>query len=147
MNEQSSTQNNQPEPKSWREERWERRQARRAALGSPGKGVVLISGLLLVLLGIVFLLQTCGYLTIQLENWGAIFILIPVLALFDRASREYRIAGNQLTPQARGAALVGLALLVVMVVVLFNLNWAIYGPVLVILVGLGLLSSTLVSSR
>lgn len=146
MNEQSSTQNNQPEPKSWREERWERRQARRAALGSPGKGVVLISGLLLVLLGIVFLLQTCGYLTIQLENWGAIFILIPVLALFDRASREYRIAGNQLTPK-HAAALVGLALLVVMVVVLFNLNWAIYGPVLVILVGLGLLSSTLVSSR
>jgi hypothetical protein len=147
MTEQPSSQNNQTEDKSWREERWEHRQARRAALGNPGKGVALIAGLLLVLLGIVFLLQTSGYLIIQLQNWGALFILIPVLALFDRAYREYRFAGNQLTPRASGTALVGIVLLIVMVVVLLNLNWAIYGPVLVILVGLGLLSSILFSSK
>jgi cobalamin synthase len=147
MTEQPSTQNNQPQTKSWREERWERREARRAALGNPGKGVALIAGLLLVLLGIVFLLQSNGNFIIPLNNWGALFIIIPVLALFDRAYREYRTAGNQLTPQSRGAALVGLVLLVVMLVVQFNLNWAIYGPILIILVGLGLLSSTLFSSR
>jgi hypothetical protein len=147
MTEQPSSQNNQTEDKSWREERWEHRQARRAALGNPGKGVALIAGLLLVLLGIVFLLQTSGYLIIKLQNWGALFILIPVLALFDRAYREYRFAGNQLTPRASGTALVGIVLLIVMVVVLLNLNWAIYGPVLVILVGLGLLSSILFSSK
>jgi hypothetical protein len=141
MNEQPPNNNNQPEPKSWREVRWEQRQARRAALGSPGKGVALIAGLLLVLLGVVFLLQTSGYFTIQLQNWGALFILIPVVAAFDRAYREYRFAGNQLTAQARGAAMVGIVLIIVTVVILFNLNWAIYGPVLIILVGLGLLSN------
>lgn len=147
MNEPSSTQNQPPEPKSWREERRERRQARRAALGSPGRGAGLIAGVLLVLLGIVFLLQNSGYLTIQLQNWGALFILIPVVASFDRAYREFRSAGNQLTAQARGAALVGLVLLIVTVVILFDLNWAIYGPILIILVGLGLLSNVVFPNR
>ena len=145
MNDQSMSNNYQPEPKTWREQRWERRQARRAALGSPGKGAALIAGLLLVLLGIAFLLQTSGTIFIPLENWGVLFIFIPAITAFDRAYRVYRNASNQLTAQALGAALVGFVLLLVMGVVLFNLNWAIYGPVLIILVGLGLLSSTVFS--
>jgi hypothetical protein len=147
MNDQSSTQNNLIEPKSWREERWERRQAHRAAIGKPGKGVELIAGVLLLLLGIFFLLQTSGYITISLQNWGAIFILIPVLAAFERAYREYRYAGSQLTPQVLGAALVGIALLLVTVVILFNLNWSIFGPLLITLVGLGLLSCVIFSNK
>ena len=93
-NQPNNATNEQAEPKSWREERWERRQARRAALGGSSSAGALIAGLLLVILGVVFLLQNLGNIAISLKNWGALFILIPAVAAFDRAYRLYRTAGN-----------------------------------------------------
>jgi len=147
MNDPSNDNNNKPEPKSWREERWERREARRAALGGQSRGGALIAGLLLVILGLVFLLQNSGYFTITLKNWGALFILIPVVAAFDRAYRIYRYAGNQLTAPARGAALVGLVLLLITLIILFNLNWSVWGPALIILVGIFLLINSILTNH
>jgi O-antigen/teichoic acid export membrane protein len=142
MNDQSSmNKNDQTEPKSWREERWERRQARRVAMRSSGKTAPFIAGLLLVILGAVFLLQNFGNFSIPFKNWGALFLLIPVIALFDRCYRIYRNNGNQLTPQARGAGVTGMILLAVTGIILFDLNWTIWGPVLIILAGIGILIS------
>lgn len=135
--------NDQSEPKSWREERRERREVRRAALGNPTRGGALIAGLLLVVLGAVFLLQNSINFAISLKNWGALFILLPAVAAFDRGFRFYRKAGNQLTAQSRAAIFVGITLIVVMFVILMNLNWAVWGPLLIILVGAGLLINTL----
>jgi O-antigen/teichoic acid export membrane protein len=128
-----------PEIKSWREERLEHRQARRAALGGPSRAGALVAGFLLVIFGAIFLLQNYFSYTIPLKNWGALFILIPAIVAFDRSYRIYRTAGNRFTAAALGAAVVGLILLAVTVVILFNLNWAIWGPVLAIVAGLGLL--------
>jgi O-antigen/teichoic acid export membrane protein len=147
MDNPTPNKNDQQENKSWREERWERRQARRAALGGSGRAGALIIGLLLVVFGAVFLLQNFGNYTIPFNNWGILFLLIPVVALFDRAYRIYRKNGNQLTPPARGAAFFGLILLAVTVIVLFNLNWALWGPLLIILVGIGVLISTILPNR
>lgn len=136
----------QLEPKTWREERRERREARRAALGSPSKAGPLLAGLLLVILGAVFLLQNSGYIDVTLRNWGALFILLPVIGLFDRAYRLYRAAGDQVTAPVRGAALFGIVLLIVTFVVLFDLNWAIWGPAIIILLGLGLLLGSMLKN-
>jgi len=146
MDDKPENASDQPEPKSWREERRERREARRAALGSPSKAGPLLAGLLLVILGAVFLLQNSGYIAVTLRNWGALFILLPVIGSFDRAYRLYRAAGDQFTAQARGAALFGVVLLIVTFVVLFDLNWAIWGPAIIILLGLGLLLSAVLKN-
>jgi peptidoglycan/LPS O-acetylase OafA/YrhL len=148
MNDQSSmNKNDQTEPKSWREERWERREARRALIGNRGRGGGLLMGLLLVLLGIVFLLQNYGNFSIPLKNWGALFILIPAIGAFDRSLRIYRNSGNQLIPQARGAFIVGVVLVLVAAVLLLNLNWMVWGPVLIIIAGLGLLINSILPNR
>jgi peptidoglycan/LPS O-acetylase OafA/YrhL len=139
MNTTPGNDNGQLESKSWREERRGRREARRAALGSPSKGGVLIAGLILVILGAVVLLQNSGNFILSWRNWGALFILLPAIAAFDRGARYYRNAGNQLNTQARSAILIGIFLLVVMFVILLNMNWTIWGPVLIILAGVLLL--------
>ena len=146
MNTTSGNNNDQPETKSWREERREHREARRAAIGNPSKGGALIIGLLLVILGAVFLLQNSGNIAISLRNWGALFILLPAIAAFDRGFRFYRKAGNMLSAQSRGAIFVGMILLVVMLVILLNLNWTIWGPAIIILLGAGLLFNALLKS-
>ncbi len=145
MDNQAPDKNQPSEPKSWREERWERREerreARRAAGSGSSKAGALIAGLLLIVFGGLFLLQNFGNYTIPINNWGALFILIPAVAAFDRAYRLYRDAGNHFSAGARGAAFVGIILVIVTVVILLNLNWALWGPVLIILVGLAILSS------
>jgi hypothetical protein len=147
MNDQPINNTETPKPKSWREERWERREARRAALGSPTRGGALIVGLLLVILGVAFLLNDSGIFSISLKNWGALFILLPAFGAFDRAYRFYRSSGGRLTAAARGAAFFGLLLLVVTVVVLFDLNWQVWGPVLIIVVGISFLLNSILGTE
>jgi hypothetical protein len=143
MNTQSENNSEIREPKSWREERWQRRQARRQALGNqPGVGTVVV-GFVLVLLGIVYLLQNTNNLSIPISNWGALFILIPVIILFDRAFRFYRNAGNRLTSAAWGSGFFGLILLVLTAVILFEFDTEIWGPTIIILAGIGILAGTL----
>jgi O-antigen/teichoic acid export membrane protein len=141
MDNQTQNGSQPPEIKTWREERLERRQARRAALGGPSSVGAVIAGFLLVIFGAIFLMQNYFSYTIPLKNWGALFILIPAVIAFDRSYRIYRTSGNRFTAAARGTAIVGFILLAVTVVILFNLNWAIWGPVLAIVAGIGLLLS------
>jgi cation transport ATPase len=147
MNNQPESVNEPSEPRSWREERFERRQARREALGNqPAIGTV-VAGLILVLLGVVYLLQNVVNLSIPIKNWGALFILIPVLILFDRAYRFYRNAGNRLTSAVWGAGFFGIVLLVLTGVILFELNSEIWGPTIIILAGMGILAGAMIKTR
>jgi hypothetical protein len=147
MNNQPESVNKPSDPISWREERIERRQARREARGSqPGAGTV-VAGLLLVLLGVVYLLQNVINLSVPIKNWGALFILIPVFILFDRAFRFYRNAGNRLTSTVWGAGFFGMILLVFTGVILFELNSEIWGPTIIILVGIGILAGAMIKTR
>jgi hypothetical protein len=128
----------QPEPEylSRREERWRRREERRAARGGRSGGAW-IGGAILIALGIIFLLQNLGAAT--LENWWALFILIPAVGAFGNAWRSYQAAGGHLTASARGSLIGGFALTMVAAIFLFNLSWGLLGPLLIILVGIGLL--------
>lgn len=144
MNNESPIHETQPEPISRREARRQRREQR---LADPSRRTGWVAGVILIVLGIAFLLQNTTNFTIPLKNWWALFILIPVIGAFDTAMRTYRNAGNQFTAPARGSLLVGLILTFVTAAFLFGLNWSYFGPILIILAGIGILATYLFGSR
>ena len=142
MNDQ--IQNDQPYDR--REARSQRRAERREARGIPG-GSTWVVGLILIVVGGAFLMQNLGKFYFPFTNWWALFILIPAFGSLDRAYRAYKNAGNQLTVFARNAGFVGVILLIVAGLFLFNLNWTYYGPMLLILVGVGVLLNSMFPSK
>lgn len=130
----------QPEMLSRHEERQRRREERWAARGGR-QGSTWVFGGILILLGIVFLLQNMGleFLT----NWWALFILLPAFGAFTAAWRTYQAAGSHLTAASRGSLIGGLVLTMIAAIFLFNLNWTILGPALLILAGIGILLNAL----
>jgi uncharacterized membrane protein len=129
------------------EARRQRREARRAALGTPSRGSTWVTGLIMILLGVAFLLRTTGTFSFPLNNWWALFILIPAIGAFDTAIRIYRHSENGLTVPAGGSLLVGLVLTFVTASFLFNLNWSFFGPVILILTGIGILAITMLGRK
>ena len=93
-------------------------------------------GAILILVGIFILLKQ--YTSFELQNWWALFILIPAVGAFGNAWRVYR-SGGRLSMPARASLISGFLLTMVAAIFLLNLNWAILGPVLLILAGIGLL--------
>lgn len=134
MNDQSPI--NEPQPFDRHEARRERREGR---LADPSRGGGWIAGIILILLGGAFLLRNTGLFNIPFANWWALFILIPAIGSLDSAVRIYHHAGNQLTPAARGSLLVGLVLTFVTIMFLFDISWSFFGPLLIILVGIGII--------
>jgi hypothetical protein len=122
------------------EARWQRRQARWAARGGRYGGAVII-GIILITIGVIALLE--DYAPLRFGDWGALFILMPAAAAFLAAWRGYEDAGGRLTARAFNAVVIGLALIAVTAIILFDLNWELFGPVLIILVGLGFLVGAL----
>jgi hypothetical protein len=112
-----------------------RREARRSGEGSLSRGTW-VGGAILIGLGIVLMLQNTG--TILLNNWWALFILLPAAGAFGNAWRTYQSSGGHLTAPARASFIGGIAFTLVAAIFLFNLNWTILGPVLIILVGIGI---------
>ena len=143
QNPEPSDSGNRPEFMDRHEERMRRREERWAARGGRGSGAW-VGGAILVILGIVFLLQNMG--AFVLNNWWALFILIPAIGAFAAAWRNYQDAGGRLTGAARGSLIGGVVLTMVAAVFLFNLNWTVAGPVLIILAGIGLLLNAFLPS-
>ena len=125
----------------WREqrrsEREARREERRAWRGSNGAWV---GGVVLIMLGLIFLLQNVRGFT--LNNWWALFILIPAFGSFVDAWNHYREAGR-FSRRARGALITGCVLLLVTATFLFNWNWGLVLPVLLIIWGVTILLNSL----
>jgi hypothetical protein len=95
-------------------------------------------GLILIVLGAIFLLNNLtGF---ELHNWWALFILIPAVGSFGRAWSQYNRTGS-LDRYGRQAVLGGLMISALAAVFLFNLSWMLFGPVLLILLGLTLLGN------
>ncbi len=102
-----------------------------------------VAGIILIVLGAAFLAQNTGFRVIPLDNWWALFILIPAVGALGAALRTYRSAGNQWTAPARASLLGGIVLTVLVFGFLFSLDWKYFGPILFILAGLGLLSNSM----
>ena len=119
-------------------------QRRDEPLADPSRTGGWVAGLVLIVLGAMFLMRNTGTFDFPLQNWWALFILIPAVGALDSGFRTYRAAGNQLTAPARGSLLVGLVLTFVAAMFLFDISWTFFGPVLIILVGIGILFTALV---
>ena len=141
MNEQIPS--NDPEPLDRRESRRQRREERLADSSRTGTWTV---GLILILLGGMFLMRNMGTFSFPLKTWWALFILIPAVGAFDTAFRAYRHAGT-FTAAARGSLLVGIVLTLVSAAFLLNIGWTYFGPALIILAGLGILFNSIVTGR
>lgn len=122
------------EPVDRHEARRQRREERREAGGNNW-----IAGVILVVLGGIFLMRNTGIFHFPFMNWWALFILIPALSSLDKAFRAYRNAGNQLTTLARNSLFVGLFLTFLSASFLFSFDWSYFGPILLILAGAGVL--------
>ena len=120
-----------------RAERAARREERHARRGSSGAWV---GGVVLIVLGLIFLLQNVrGF---YLNNWWALFILIPAFGSFVDAWNRYREAGR-LSRRVRGAFISGCVLLLVTATFLFNWNWGLVLPILLIIWGVTILFNSL----
>lgn len=101
-----------------------------------------IGGVVLLLMGFVFLLQNLGVSFVVLENWWALFILIPAVSALSRAWGSYRRTGR-LDQAVIGSAIGGLAILMVALTFLIDLEWDLIWPTFLILAGIGALISAL----
>jgi cation transport ATPase len=132
QNNQSANNESQPEYHDRRAARRQRIEERRAARS----GNSWVVGAILIMVGIFIILQNLT--SFSLENWWALFILIPAVGAFGNAWRAYQNS-NRLSAEGRSSLIGGIVLTMVAAVFLFELNWSILGPVLLILAGVGLL--------
>jgi hypothetical protein len=116
----------------WREQRYEFR-------GMYGYGW--FGGALLILLGIVFLLQ--NFYALPINNWWAIFILLPAFIAFNRAWHLYQPEGR-LNWLVWRSFLSGLFFTLLTLVLLFNVDWGLFLPILLILFGITLLAGVMI---
>jgi hypothetical protein len=119
-----------PDNQDWREERRARRRS---------GGEAWIGGFILIALGVIFLLQNFG--GFHFRNWWALFILIPAIGSLGTAWSLSQRAGK-LNRAARSALFSGLVLLLITAAFLFDLNWNLLLPLLLIVLGLGMLINT-----
>jgi hypothetical protein len=99
-----------------------------------------IGGVVLVVLGLIFLLQNFDFF--DLDNWWALFILIPAVGAFATAWSTYQRSGRW-SGAARGEAITGVVLTLVSLAFLFNLDFGSIWPLFLILGGLSLLINAL----
>ena len=150
MNDDSHSNSTPPQPNDWNTgrparhaERAQRRAERRAARYTGG-GAWLI-GAALIILGAIFMLQNMGAMRIQ--NWWALFILLPALGSFATAYGAYRNNGGRLNALASGSLIGGLVFTAIAAFFLLNLDWVKLWPLLLILVGIGALASALLGGK
>lgn len=97
-----------------------------------------IPGLILIGLGVVFLLNNLT--SFRIDNWWALFILIPAFSSLANAARIYR-SEERLGKDGRGSLIGGLILLLIASAFLFSWNWSFIWPAFLVIGGIGLLLS------
>ena len=99
-------------------------------------------GLGLIVAGAVILLNQLGTLPFEL-NWWALFILFPAFGTLRRAYNRYRSTNDVFEQGVMIPALVGLFMLFLFVSLFAgdatHLNLKVYWPIILILLGLGLI--------
>jgi hypothetical protein len=95
-----------------------------------------IGGVVLILIGSIFLLMNLT--DFELNNWWALFILIPAVSSLGNAVRVYR-RDERLGDEGRGSLIGGLIMLFITSAFLFSWNWGDIWPFFLIIGGAGLL--------
>jgi hypothetical protein len=113
-----------------------RRQARRAARAGREDGKNWIGGVILIGIGLVFLLG--NFTDFRIDNWWALFILIPVVAAWGNALRIYQAEGA-FVQEARAAIAGSLFPLFVALIFLLEWDWSTVWPGFLVLAGVSAL--------
>jgi hypothetical protein len=95
-----------------------------------------VAGLILIAIGAFFLISNVT--NWHLNNWWALFIMIPAVTNFGKAYRSYQQYGR-FTRSARGSLTGGLILTLVSSAFLFDLDWGLIWPIFLIIGGLSAL--------
>lgn len=75
------------------------------------------------------------------NNWWALFMLIPAFGMFAAVWRDSQVNGR-ITSNSTGPLISGLAMVVMMIVFLFNLNWSGLWPLGLVFGGIAVLLSS-----
>jgi phosphatidylserine synthase len=105
--------------------------------GDNWPGIPLV-GLGIVIVGAVFLARNFGWDFPLPDRWWAIFILIPAAAALVSAARYFRVDGR-VSSRAIGSATAGVLMLATALILFLDLDWGQVWPIMVIIVGLGIL--------
>lgn len=105
-----------------------------------GPSMAWVPGLVLIGIGAFFLLN--NFTDFRLNNWWALFILIPAFGSLGNFFRAYR-AGGGFSNEARGSLIGSLILFFIASIFLFGLDWGLVWPIFLIIGGFGALLSAL----
>lgn len=106
-------------------------------------GLGWVAGLILIVLGVVFMLQSAG---IMVGNWWTVFIFIPALVNFYTMFRVWR-KERRFTAAATGSLTGGLLLTTVATILLLELDWSKAWPAILISIGVGLVAGSLLGRK
>ena len=99
-------------------------------------------GLIFIFGGIATLLNQLGLLSFEL-NWWALFIMMPAAGFLSGAYNRFRANENLFSMDVAFPALIGLFLvglsISLLVDVVWNINWSLVWPFIIILIGLGMI--------
>ena len=125
---------------NWRDQRRAERDARRGArheMMGRNWGGLPIGGLIVIAIGVIFLLGNFGFHLPP--HWWAILLLVPAVGLLVTAIRFYRL-DNTMGGRVMGPAIGGVVLLVMALAIFFGLNWGLFWPIVLIVVGAGIIA-------
>jgi drug/metabolite transporter (DMT)-like permease len=99
-------------------------------------------GLIFVFGGIALILNQLNLLPFEL-NWWALFIMLPAAGMLSGAYNRFRSHGDVFSMDVVFTALIGLFLVFLSFSMLvgaeWNINWSLFWPVIIILIGLGMI--------
>ena len=99
-------------------------------------------GLIFVFGGIALILNQLNLLPFEL-NWWALFIMLPAAGFLSGAYNRFRSHGNLFSMDVAFSALIGLFLTALsfslLVGAAWDINWSLFWPVIIILIGLGMI--------
>lgn len=100
------------------------------------KGNSWVVAIVLIVVGLGLLVS--NFTGFSFDNWWALFMFIPALTMFRNVWADYQDNGR-LTNKSTGPLIGGLAILVMMVIFLFNLSWSGLWPLAFIFGGIAVL--------
>ena len=99
-------------------------------------------GLIFVFGGIALVLNQLDLLPFEL-NWWALFIMLPAAGFLSGAYNRFRAHGSLFSMDVAFSALIGLFLTALsfslLVGAAWNLNWSLFWPLILVLIGLGMI--------